>query len=70
MFEAKITCDAVYCTNERDLEARHPSDAEVEIEGIGERPGGWLIDHDNEAHYCPKCALLCANELGLDYSSN
>lgn len=69
MFEAKITCDAFGCTNEKTLESTHPSDAETEIECISERPGDWLIDYDNDSHYCPNCALQCANELGLEYST-
>lgn len=70
MFEAKITCDGGSCSNEKVLDSNHPSDTEIEIECIGERQGGWLIDHENENHYCPKCAFQAAQELDLEYASS
>jgi len=69
MFESKITCDAADCVNELTLSSGHPSDAETEIEGISETAGGWLVDYENDGHYCPSHALQCANELGIEYSS-
>lgn len=69
MFESKITCDAGDCTNSLTLSSSHPSDSETEIEDLSETPGGWLIDYENDGHYCPSHALECAHELGLEYAS-
>lgn len=65
-FEAKIICDASGCSSELQLNANHPSDAEIELE---DHSGKWLFDHDQNNHYCPTHAMQAANELELEYSN-
>lgn len=61
-FKSKIECDACGCCNELEVDANHPSDAEIWLESYD---GYWLFD-DNY-HYCPDHAAQAADELGVDY---
>jgi len=58
-FESKLTCDALGCFAEFQLQASHPSDAETEMHQVR----GWLIDEYNNFTYCPKCREEVLKEM-------
>lgn len=62
-FKSKLTCDAIGCNCELEIDAYHPSDAEIWID---DNHGKWLFNDCD--HYCPDHAMKAAQELDLEYS--
>ncbi|MEI6897866.1 MAG: hypothetical protein V5786_10370 [Psychromonas sp.] len=64
-FKAKIVCDGP-CFNEREVDTQDPYSVDVEIDMIANEKE-WLFYDENDSHYCPECAPIAAEQLGLEY---
>jgi hypothetical protein len=61
-FKATITCDGLGCHCQKEMDANHPSDAEVEYYNDD---SGWQMDEDG-SDYCPTCWTKIDTERGED----
>ena len=64
-FKEKIECDGA-CFHEKQIDTEDPWSVDLELNVIMDEKE-WLFDEENDSHYCPKCAPIAAEELGLEY---
>ena len=54
--EINLKCDGLNCFNEKEI---------YETTDMAIERAGWLIDEENDCHYCPKCKPIVERILAV-----